>query len=143
MLTQEKKQELFTNALNGVVGQGGYAFGVPKDVPLAAPPGCYYRLFLPDGRALKCGIGHSIPDERYDPAMEGQDVCSVAVLDALGLLEELTRMDVCADDFDRVHDRSFLNRLQNLHDGCARARMDMSEFIVCMTTFAAKEGLIL
>ena len=61
-------QELFDNALHGVLKQGGQSFDKKK--------GCVYRD--PSGR--RCGIGHSIPDAEYSSNFEGVPVITMRAL---------------------------------------------------------------
>ena len=61
-------QELFDNALHGVLKQGGQSFDKEE--------GCVYRG--PSGR--RCGIGHSIPDAEYSSNFEGEPVITLRAL---------------------------------------------------------------
>ena len=61
-------QELFDNALHGVLKQGGQSFDKEE--------GCVYRD--PSGR--RCGIGHSIPDAEYRSNFEGESVITLRAL---------------------------------------------------------------
>lgn len=93
-------QQVFDNALNGVRAQN-YQASMKGHI-------CMYRG--PDG--LKCGIGHSIPDELYDPKM-----------DNFGGNHSSIEIDVLQDEFNSMSqlfgglDIHFLSDVQNAHDG--------------------------
>jgi hypothetical protein len=87
------RQQIFTNAVNGIRRQGTYAGSIDR--------ACMYRG--PNGTA--CAIGHNIPDDRYRPGIEGSLATSPTVHDAMGLT------DIPDDDI------AFLQELQAcLHD---------------------------
>ena len=89
-------QELFDNALHGVLKQGGQSFDKKK--------GCVYRD--PSGR--RCGIGHSIPDAEYSSNFEGVPVINMWAL--CSSEQPVTRyisrhLRVLAQSLQRAHDR--------------------------------------
>lgn len=66
------EQEVYDAALFGIRKQGEpsitkTSYGTAK---------CVYRFHTPDGRVLKCGIGQSLPDELYQPAMDANGVAT-------------------------------------------------------------------
>jgi hypothetical protein len=102
-----------------VVDGGGYsATGI-----------CNYR----DGKGNSCAVGCLIPDELYDPLMEGS-----------GLMTNPKVQNVLTDLFGAVYsDFKFFQDLQLIHDGWYRHNNTL--FIEHMRrnllSFAAKEGL--
>jgi hypothetical protein len=87
-------QQVFDNALFGIRNQG-YKQSVTPD-----GDSCAYR-----GKGdLKCGVGHSIPDELYKPAME----CKTSG----NLLSEHPEIQ----DLFRHVDRQLLSQIQWAHD---------------------------
>ena len=71
-------QEMFDKAVTGIKKQGRLSQG-PKNPFDGKPGNCYYRH--PDNPAVRCAVGHLIPDELYDrQAMEGRSVNCDAVL---------------------------------------------------------------
>lgn len=104
-------QEMFDKAVTGIKKQGRLSQG-PMN-PLNGKPGhCYYRH--PDNPAVRCAVGHLIPDELYDGReMEGRIVTCDAVLGTsmravLGILPH--------EDLYSVPAVSMLARLQTAHD---------------------------
>lgn len=91
------RQEVFDTALNHMRQQGKRAGG---------KYGCSYRT--PDG--LKCAVGALIPDENYDPEIEGLTANREEVVASLPF------------EIDRAAgDDKFLRQLQlDLHDGNIR-----------------------
>lgn len=73
-------QEMFDKAVTGIKTQGRLSQG-PVNPGNGKPGVCYYRH--PDDAAVRCAVGHLIPDEMYDgKKMEGRSVNSDAVLGA-------------------------------------------------------------
>ena len=73
-------QEMFDKAVTGIKKQGRLSQG-PANPGNGKPGVCYYRH--PDDAAVRCAVGHLIPDEPYDSkTMEGRSVNSDAVLGA-------------------------------------------------------------
>lgn len=71
-------QEMFDKAVTGIKTQGRLSQG-PVNPGNGKPGVCYYRH--PDDAAVRCAVGHLIPDELYDgKKMEGRSVNSDAVL---------------------------------------------------------------
>ena len=104
-------QEMFDKAVTGIKKQGRLSQGPIN--PLSGKPGnCYYRH--PDDPAVRCAVGHLIPDELYDRReMEGRIVTCDAVLntpmrDLLGILPH--------EDLYNVPAVSMLATLQTTHD---------------------------
>lgn len=71
---------------------------------------CRYRFYTSDGRLLKCAIGHLIPDEDYDPAMEEKAVHDILIPNQK-LMNKL---------FGSEHSNAllsyFISNLQDAHD---------------------------
>lgn len=71
-------QEIFDKSVAGIKAQGRLSQG-PVNPGNGKPGVCYYRH--PDDAAVRCAVGHLIPDELYNSkTMEGRDVRSAAVL---------------------------------------------------------------
>lgn len=70
MTTQLTTQEHFDKIVRHLLTQKRRAVAEPY----AEYYTCRYREFREDGANLKCAIGCLIPDEDYDPRMEGMDV---------------------------------------------------------------------
>lgn len=70
-------QEIFDKSVTGIKTQGRLSQG-PVNPGNGKPGVCYYRH--PDDAAVRCAVGHLIPDELYDRKMEGRNVRSDAVL---------------------------------------------------------------
>lgn len=81
---------------------------------------CLYRS--PDG--CKCAIGHLIPDEKYNPAMECKPIASI-----------FSKMDL-KELFENC-DLEFLKDLQLAHDGA----LNPSEFESRLLEAAKNHGL--
>jgi len=62
---------------------------------------CEYRCLYRGPRGLKCAIGVLIPDERYEPRLEGLSSTSREILDACGLGVEHA---ILVDQLQRMHD---------------------------------------
>lgn len=76
--------------------------------------GCMYRVTSsPVNPTLYCALGFWIPDDRYDPSLEGSSLVSVAVDQRFdkALLPSL---------LEAVDDHSFLKALQSFHDTLER-----------------------
>ena len=104
-------QEMFDKAVTGIKKQGRLSQG-PKN-PINGKPGhCYYRH--PEDPAVRCAVGHLIPDELYDSQeMEGRSVNSDNVLGTSmrALLGIPPR-----EDLYNVPAVSMLEKLQTAHD---------------------------
>lgn len=108
------RQEIFNQAWLGLKAQG-----FERSMMERPPSGwqCAYRGA--DGR--KCAIGHCIPDEAYDPKMEGHMAFDDIVRDTLG----------------GFTDSLFLYTLQGRHDtGITPAEMESG-----LRRFALERGL--
>lgn len=81
------RQETFDTVVRAILKQGK-----PSRDAIGA---CYYRTH----GGLKCAAGHLIPDELYDPKMEGKTVSHMDVRFAVD-----------------GHDLGLLSRLQEAHD---------------------------
>jgi hypothetical protein len=89
MISQERKQELFNIAWNGIKSQGfqqsvlrnedGTVKGHNEGPRFVAS--CAYR----DPQGRKCAVGWMIPDEKYDPKLENRLASSREVCEAAGL----------------------------------------------------------
>ena len=113
-------QELFDNALHGVLKQGGQSFDKKK--------GCVYRD--PSGR--RCGIGHSIPDAEYSSNFENKSV--------------ITLWTLCSSEkpVTRYISRNLLTLAQSLqraHDRHAAGDSFLYNFEVSMKGVADRYGL--
>jgi hypothetical protein len=126
MMTQEQKQAYFDAAVAGLASQG---------FTRAVHDGgsCAYRGV----GGKKCALGHLIPDERYEPEMEGG--VNAAVRAVLG-------RDDIEDDF------YWFSKLQNCHDlaytldsetGTTRRFDSPNDMKRKLVQFAESEGLSL
>ena len=95
-ITPLTNQQVFDNALNGVRAQG-----YVRSQSLSGS--CSYRG---DG-TLKCGIGHSIPDEVYVPSMD--------CLENSAINEVVRRFSDIYGLFKDC-DKRMLNNIQQAHD---------------------------
>lgn len=108
-------QQVFDNALRGVRAQGALS----RDEWFS----CRYRM-EEGGKQLRCGIGHSIPDELYNLDFEGKAVR--ALLDWSASIESL---------FPTA--KAVLARIQYAHDRAG----DLSDFETAMHDIANAYGL--
>ena len=90
-------QQLFDNAWNGFKAQDWQYAKADK-------VGCKYRMVTKDSEILKCGIGHSIPDEKYDSNIE-----STTAIDALKYIQIYVQCKHFAMMLQSIHDRGSLN----------------------------------
>jgi hypothetical protein len=91
------KQEIFTKAYAGLKSQG---FERSTGGRRGA---CMYR----GENGMKCAVGWPIPDDKYDPTIEGTSACDMVVINGL------------EDHFDIWTDSSnydFIINLQECHD---------------------------
>lgn len=88
------KQETFDTVCKALIAQGKPAVAVNGYGGRA----CRYRT--EDG--CKCAAGHLIPDDKYNPALEGYSLGDNRVAEAIG-----------------DHDRKLVGALQALHDDLA------------------------
>lgn len=99
-------QEMFDKAVGGIKAQNCLSRNFCR------PTVCYYRH--PDDPAVRCAVGHLIPDELYDgKKMEGSSVNSDAVLGpsmraALGISPR--------EELHNVPAVTMLSTLQTAHD---------------------------
>jgi hypothetical protein len=117
------KQEAFDKAARGIILQGG-----PSREDGSAC--CLYRG--PDGR--RCAIGHLIPDELYDPDMEGRGITTPVVISPI-------RNFLTSQGWDSEEDVYFLMGLQEIHDNASMSRDFINDFIEYAAMFAAKYNL--
>lgn len=108
-------QQVFDNALRGVRAQGALS----RD----AWSSCRYRM-EEGGKQLRCGIGHSIPDELYNPDLEGKT--AQTLLEWSASIESLLPPS-----------KAVLMDIQHAHD---KAK-DLSDFEIAMHDVADKYGL--
>lgn len=126
------QQETFNTVVLGIVKQGG-----PSRKPLEEPMTgscCRYR----DDEGRKCAIGQIIPDELYDPAIEG------AVLWESGQSNDDERGNKLAKIIAMTgHDTRLLSRLQVFHDSSGDGPEFMSSFLKLCRDYAATHNLIM
>lgn len=104
-------QEMFDKSVAGIRKQGRLSQG-PANPGNGKPGVCFYRH--PDDPAVRCAVGHLIPDELYNSKkMEGRNVCSDAVLGA-PLREHLGIPRTAPGHLSPVV--SMLSQLQTAHD---------------------------
>jgi hypothetical protein len=103
------KQQMFDKAYLGVIAQGGPSMNEIESL-------CLYR---DTGRNRRCGVGHVITDEAYDPEIENIGVNALIEdtnADSPKLERALAASGVDVDD-DGVMD--FLRDMQSAHDTAA------------------------
>lgn len=105
MITRGKRQELFNKVIAHLTEQNARAVARNGD-------SCRYR----SAAGLKCAIGCLIPDELYDPSIEGMGVTPLLFgmedprhMNFVKILRRVTGMETEAD-------AEFLGHLQDLHD---------------------------
>lgn len=90
------KQEIFDRVVNHLLTQNkravDYTLGYPK---------CMYRT----NEGLKCAVGCLIPDDAYDPRMEGYGIRQLYTFGAFLIIQGFA---------DHI---LFLEELQSVHDG--------------------------
>lgn len=117
------RQEFFNRALFGVRAQGRKASGEDDR--------CAYRIII-DGKMCKCGIGHNIPDELYDPDW---DVNNIRIKGLLSYKSPFPDVAYYSED------ANFLVNLQQAHDRAHQDRF-FPEFESYMEALATKYDLV-
>lgn len=104
------KQKIYDDVVKALYEQG------EKSVDHPGSNMCRYRKFNDDGSVLKCGIGHIIPDDKYDPEID--DMCIRAGYeDVRKLIDSAIYGEVNLEKWSNQDDRGFLNQVQRkLHD---------------------------
>jgi len=103
--TKEQRQEILNVSTAGVLAQGRPALHNTKG-------GCAYRAFGPNG-VIKCGIGHLIPDDKFQAMQKNHTdgmYASALVRDEIDFMPEHLRPQKVAADID------FLRIVQGCHD---------------------------
>ena len=117
-------QQMFDKAVGGIKAQGCLS---KVTTGASGVPACYYRH--PDNPAVRCAVGHLIPDEVYDPSMEGCGSFSVLARPEVGEALALP------EDHDEVgHLRA---SLQGAHDDCR----NVEQFLVRAAQIGRAKGL--
>ena len=98
-------QQMFDKAVGGIKAQGCLSKVTTGTSGVTA---CYYRH--PDNPAVRCAVGHLIPDEVYDRSMEGCGSFSVLARPEVGEALALPK------NHDEVG--HLLASLQGAHDDC-------------------------
>ena len=106
------RQSWFNRAVNAIVAQG--------QLSKRGFSTCYYRH--PGNPAVRCAVGHLIPDDKYKPSWEGRSVSSDPIMRAIGAT---------------TPDRHFMMDLQRCHDQAA----DIPSFLVNARNFAKQWSL--
>lgn len=99
------RQEVFDAAVKGLASQG-FERSMSKHIDTLTEV-CAYR----GEGGLKCSIGHLIPDEAYDPSIEGFGISLLVEKSSGQFSREVDYMF----DFGEF-DSHFLGRLQSAHD---------------------------
>ena len=109
------RQEALNIAARGILEQGAYSLN-------KARTSCMYR----GENGTKCAVGHLIPDDDYDPLMEGKAASDYKILDVI---------DVLCDNF-------FLCSMQaRIHDIPSIEGWDEAKFRERVNEFASAQGL--
>lgn len=114
-------QQIFDQAYNGVVAQGGQSSDTVGR--------CMYRG--PEGR--KCAVGHLLPDELYRPNMEGTTVDYGATV----LKASLRQVGI---DLDDKPTKLLVIRMQAIHDDTSEGNF-LEEFKQAMQALATENNL--
>lgn len=110
------RQTIFNNGIRQIAKHGYGMDGTS----------CAYRV---NGRAsdkIRCAIGASIPNNKYNVDLEGKAADSYLVREAAGITPE---------------DGLFAQRFQSLHDNAAREELAIDLFMIKAADFAMQEGL--
>lgn len=118
------KQEIFNLSVTGVVNQGG-----PSRIDDDLDFGCAYRG--DDGR--KCGIGHLIKDEDYNPVSDKESLSIWSVIEK-GFLPEYIPQTT-------IEEKNFLNDMQEGHDLVLFDDGDVEYYIEHMEELAISNDL--
>ena len=96
-------QALFEHAVTHMLVQG------EKSITdhLSSVSQCRYRYVKEDGKKLMCAVGACIPDNLYNPELEGNGSTSHKIT--------MIMKSVCEFKYDQLADYT-MSRLQNLHD---------------------------
>lgn len=118
------RQQLFDNAYLGIK-QYGLSFELDEEYPDRS--NCRYRLDKTAECPVRCGVGHSIPDDQYESIMENKAVGNHEMFDSL----------FDPDDVD------FLTDLQDTHDDAVASGRDtmIEDFFSKMVALANKYHL--
>ena len=92
-------QEVFDFVANHLFTQGVQAMGVQKDM-IGSTPICLYRG--PEG--TKCAVGAMIPDEEYEPEMEGFSVRDLPNLQTVIVNDDIMANMELLESLQCVHD---------------------------------------
>jgi hypothetical protein len=101
-------QEMFDTTIQFLHDQGGPSLAPPDD---GGEPRCAYRG---DG-GRRCSVGFWIPDDRYDPDMEGKTITA-----KYGISFGLISSQLPAEVLEVTNAILLLQRLQTTHDGARR-----------------------
>lgn len=115
-------QEMFDKAVGGIKQQGRLSKDTDPHDKLAV---CRYRM--PDDPAVRCAVGHLIPDEMYDPAME----CRNAEAVLSGFPEVALHLGI-REPSDADQTTKMLLQLQFAHDDSD----DVGEFLARAASLA-------
>lgn len=123
------RQEIFDNAVRGVVEQGKPSMrdgGYGNDI-------CAYRS---DDGSSRCALGWSIPDEKYSGELMEGSTPGISYSEGPNLV-------ACSVEATTQEDIQFLTDIQQCHDNfhCAKPELFVPMFIAGMTHVAAKYGL--
>lgn len=130
-------QQIFDKALHGVRAQGRPSSTKTKGGEVT----CVYRMHRGE-QVLKCGVGHLIPDNVYDPAFDHDG--NTAVGYAVRREDFRAAMIAGGVDTDNAEVMTLLELLQDAHDVAAHVTHgDFSgSFETRMANLAHAEGLV-
>ena len=117
-------QQMFDKSVGGIKAQGCLS---KVTTGTSGVPACYYRH--PDNPAVRCAVGHLIPDEVYDRSMEGGGSWSVLAR------PEVDEALALPEDHDEVG--HLLASLQEAHDTCR----DVEQFLARADRIGRAGGL--
>lgn len=101
------ERKLLERIIKHMEKQGEFAT-TPRD-------GCRYRVEKnKNGKVLKCGVGCLIPKSKYDPFIEGIGVAGEPRQPIN--IRKYERLVNILSDLNLIQYRSFLTRMQELHD---------------------------
>lgn len=125
------RQKLYNETKQKLIEQGCRSIAKTEESDFSSGVVCMYR----GQNDTKCALGHLIPDELYDPVIEG----SSPIIEAHSLSESTNpwlriHEHLCVDGHQDLY---FLRDLQRVHDNCS----NWSEFMPRMQSFARQYKL--
>lgn len=122
-LAESTQQEVFDYIAHHMLTQGKKAYNDYTD-------SCCYRIVINDGEVLKCAAGCLIPDEDYDPKIEGKKWRSLPLkfreFKSCTHHEEMISLLQSAHDFREMSD--WKTRLREIGEHCKLSTEILDQF---------------